>query len=250
MKLIKVASSQGSLGKNIETEDAPNAIINNLNQKVFFDEVKIIQNNIDDTNKNIYLKAKSFLNEKAIFLGGDHSITYSLFKAFTEKSKKTGLLVFDAHPDCQSDFNVTHEDFLRVLIKEKLIKPENVILIGVRKWTNEEFAFLRNNNIKFFTVEQLYTNFIENCDIIIGMSRNFDKLYLSIDIDVLDPAFAPGTGYIEPLGLQPRELIYMLKRFKRLENLKWIDIVEVNPKKDINNMTVKLAAKIVDELLE
>ena len=183
-------------------------------------------------------------------MGGDHSITYSTFKAFSEKNKNVGLIIFDAHPDCQSDFKVTHEDFLRVLIKEKLLKPENVILVGIRKWTNEEFAYLRDNNIKFFTSEQLYTNFVETCDIIIGISRNFDKLYVSLDIDVIDPAFAPGTGYIEPLGLQPRELFYILKRFKRLENLKWVDIVEVNPKKDINNMPVKLASRIIDELVE
>ena len=64
MKIIKVASSQGSLGKNIETEEAPNVIVKNMSKKVYFEDVKIAQSNLEETNKNIFLKAKSFLNEK------------------------------------------------------------------------------------------------------------------------------------------------------------------------------------------
>ncbi len=249
MKILKIASSQGSLGKNIETEEAPLEIVKNMSKKIYFEDILVIGGNIVETNKNIFNKAKTLLNDKIIFVGGDHSITYPLFKAFSEKNKKCGLVIFDAHPDCQSDFEVTHEDFVKILIKEKILKPENIILVGLRKWSKEEFEYLRDNNIKYFTVEQFYTNMIETCDVIIGMSRNFDKLYVSIDIDVLDPAFAPGTGYIEPLGLHPRELFYILKRFKRLDNFKWMDLVEVNPKKDVNKITVMLASKILDEMV-
>ncbi|MEW6063487.1 MAG: arginase family protein [Nanoarchaeota archaeon] len=249
MKIIKISSSQGSLGENIGTEEAPNEIIKHLNKKCYFEDVKIVGGNIDETNKNIFNKAKLLVDENVVFVGGDHSVTYPVFKAFARKYKNPGLVIFDAHPDCQSDFYISHEDVITSLIKERLVRPQNIILIGIRKWSKEEFEFLRANNIRFFTAEQLSTNFVENCDVIIGMSRNFDKLYLSIDIDVIDPAFAPGTGYIEPIGLHPREIFFLLKRFKRLENLKWVDLVEVNPKKDFNNMTVKLAARLLDELV-
>ena len=80
-------------------------------------------------------------------------------------------------------------------------------------------------------------------------ARNFSDLYISIDIDILDPAFAPGTGYIEPAGLSTRELIYLIQRIKLLKNIKKYDLVEVNPDKDINNMTSKVAAKIIKELI-
>ena len=79
--------------------------------------------------------------------------------------------------------------------------------------------------------------------------KNWDSLYLSIDIDAVDPAFAPGTGFIEPGGFTSREVLYIVQRLKRLRNLKMIDLVEVNPKKDLNKMTIKLSAKIVKELL-
>ena len=84
--------------------------------------------------------------------------------------------------------------------------------------------------------------------IVLCLYLSDNKVYISLDIDVVDPAFAPGTGYPEPAGLTSRQLFYMLHRLKNLKNINIIDIVEVNPKKDINNMTSKLAAKILAEL--
>ena len=78
-------------------------------------------------------------------------------------------------------------------------------------------------------------------------ARKFENLYISLDIDSVDPAFAPGTGCIEPGGLASRELIYFIQRLKLLKNLRMMDIVEVNPKIDVNNMTSKLAAKVIGE---
>jgi agmatinase len=78
----------------------------------------------------------------------------------------------------------------------------------------------------------------------------FGSLYVSIDIDVLDPAFAPGTGYLEPSGLSSRELIFFLQRLSNLKNLKAVDLVEINPKLDISNLTVKTGAKIISELFK
>ena len=83
----------------------------------------------------------------------------------------------------------------------------------------------------------------------IDLDRNFSDSYISVDIDVLDPAFAPGTGYLEPGGLSTRELLYLLQRIKLLKNIRKYDLVEVNPDKDINLMTCKTAAKIIKELI-
>ena len=83
---------------------------------------------------------------------------------------------------------------------------------------------------------------------IMSVAKNFKYLYVSIDIDVLDPAFAPGTGYIQPGGLTTRELLFFLHRLKRLQNLRAYDLVEVNPSKDVNDMTSKVGAKILVEL--
>ena len=85
------------------------------------------------------------------------------------------------------------------------------------------------------------------CDALMESAKNFDGLYVSFDIDAVDPAFAPGTGYPEPGGLTSRELFYFVHRLKNLKNLKAFDIVEVNPEKDINDITSRLAAKLCVE---
>lgn len=74
-------------------------------------------------------------------------------------------------------------------------------------------------------------------------------LYLSLDIDVVDPAFAPGTGHKEPGGLTSRQLIYLIQRMNKVKNLRAIDLVEINPLNDKEGLTVKLGAKIVSELI-
>ena len=77
------------------------------------------------------------------------------------------------------------------------------------------------------------------------IANTFSELYISIDIDVLDPCYAPGTGYLEPAGLSTLELIYSLKKLKILKNLRRVDLVEVNPEKDTNNLTINTAKKIL-----
>ncbi len=260
MKLLKVPFSGGCLGKNLGCEQAPEKIVKNLENFYLteegkipvFDvvEIEVNPNNIEETNQNIYQKAKEVFSSPAnsFFLGGDHSITYSTFKGFAEKYKNPGMIIFDAHPDCCTDFSPpTHEDFLRVLINEKKIKPENVILIGVRNWHKDEFLFLKENNIRNFMAKDIsIMGLYDISEAVMELANKWDGGYISIDIDVLDPAFAPGTGYLEPCGLSTRELIYFLHRLKKLHNFRGGDLVEVNPKKDAG--TAIVAAKIITEL--
>ena len=258
MDIIKIRSSQGSLGKNLGCEKAPDLIIGKFNE-IFLNEnyfssevnvydVKIYDSNIEKTNESILNEAKKF--DKAIFLGGDHSITYNIFKAFSLKFRNTGLLIFDAHPDCEVYTDIAaHEDFVRKLIDDMLLEKENVILVGLRIFSENEIKFLKDNKIKFFSMKDIFNDLQSVCDDIMEICVGFDGLYLSIDIDVVDPAYAPGTGYSEVGGLSSRELIYFIQRLKLLKNLKFVDIVEINPGMDINNLTVSLGAKLLKELL-
>ncbi len=254
MKIVKVATSQGSLGKNIGTEKAPDKIVealkeisvNEQGKSLIYDldSADVNQINIEETNRNIFEK------EGDIFIGGDHSITYSLFKKVVQKYKNAGLIMFDAHPDCENNFKPpSHEDFIQVLIEEGTLKKENLIIVGVRNMDKKEQQYIREKRIKCFTMKELRNNIEETCDTIMEIARTFDALYISIDIDVVDPSQAPGTGYIEPAGMQARDLIYFIQRLKLLKNLKRVDIVEVNPQIDVNEMTTKLAAKIIAELI-
>ena len=255
MKIIKVSSSQGCLGKNIGCEKAPDEVVKELSN-IYSNEkgwdsgfivgtVKVVLGNIDETNKNILEK------EGDIFVGGDHSITYSCVKSFKDNFGDVGLLVFDAHPDCYLDDKnfLNHENYVAFLVKGGIVKPENIVLVGIRNSDPKEISFLKENKIKYFTMKQIYGNINDVCDTIMEIVREFSNLYVSIDIDVVDPAFAPGTGYLEPGGMSSRDLIYFLQRLKLLKNLKRLDLVEINPDKDINGMTVKLGAKIIKEVI-
>jgi agmatinase len=88
----------------------------------------------------------------------------------------------------------------------------------------------------------------DTCDIIMEFSSG-KELYLSIDIDVVDPAFAPATGYAEAGGLTSRQLLYLVQRLNKIRGLKAIDIVEINPERPGAEVTVKLGAKILAELI-
>ena len=125
---------------------------------------------------------------------------------------------------------------------------ENVVIVGARNIWPEEKEFLNKNKIQVIEMRQVYENKEDICDIIMEKVRKGDGFYVSIDIDVVDPAFAPGTGYLEPGGMTSRELIYFLQRLLLLNNFKGADIVEINPDKD-NGRTVKLGAKILSEMI-
>lgn len=253
MNIIKIPFDAGSMGKNKGCAKAPDAILdkfpdysseNNRKRSLKIAEVMVNPSNFAETHKEIEKRVAEF--EDAIILGGDHSITYSAFKA----SKCDALIVFDAHPDLmEGTAVVTHEDFLRKLIDEKVLLPQNVFLFGIRAWHESEMSFISEKKIKFFDMKSIFEFSIkELCDTLMELARNFKKLYLSIDIDVVDPAFAPGTGYCEPGGLSSRELVYLVQRLKNLKNLKFIDIVEINPEFDEKEKTLNTAKKILIEL--
>jgi agmatinase len=261
MKIVKIPSSQGGLDKAKGSEKAPDMVISKT-KELFMSEdgvlpvfdvdcVNVVESNFEETNKNIYSKALSVLkdNVRPLFLGGDHSVTFPIVKAFSSVyPENPGVIIFDAHPDAENDF-VTHEDLLCALVNQNVIKKENIILVGTRNWDKNEIDFIQKNKIKYFPMKEIMKDGIhEVSESIMSIAKKFSALYVSIDIDVLDPAFAPGTGYMEPGGLSTRELLFFLHRLKRMNNLKAYDVVEINPSKDINDITSKVGAKILVEL--
>tara|TARA_Y100000310_G_C20698425_1_gene827390 strand:- start:361 stop:1062 length:702 start_codon:yes stop_codon:yes gene_type:complete len=225
-------------GEHKACEKAPEEIVKQL-KSIFSNESGkyIAEQNPQTAELNKIPKSK-------IYIGGDHSITYHTVKEIANPN--TALLIFDAHPDVFQQFDKpTHLDYLKFLIEENVVKPENVILIGIRNPHPQEIQYLKQKGITFFTVKGLKLQ--DTCDIV--MERfNQKELYISIDIDVLDPAHAPGVFYPEPAGLTTRQLLYFLQRIRNLNPVA-IDIVEVNPDNDINNITSKTAAKILAEFL-
>lgn len=260
MKILGIPAING-LGKTKGTEKAPQEIVETLKKDIFlsetglkpvidFSQLAVDNFNIGSTN-NLIEQAVSGCEALPLIIGGDHSITYSCFKAFSKKFRNPGIVVFDAHPDLENSFTPpTHEDYLRMLIEEGHVKAENVILVGTRSFDQNELDFLKSHKIHHFPMRKIAADSLhEVSDAVMSIAKDFGAVYISIDIDAIDPAFAPGTGYLEPGGLTSREFLHFLSRLKNLRNLKAFDLVEINPTKDINGITVKLGAKIAAEIL-
>lgn len=194
-------------------------------------------------------------NNKTIFLGGDHSISYFIGKSFLDickiEEKSPFLIVFDAHPDCKVIDNAETEipnnvQWLRKLVEDGF-PGENIILVGLRSSSLNENKFLEEKKIKIYLMKNIL-DLHEICDIVMELA-NKNEIYISIDIDVIDGVFVPGTARPEPTGFTSRELLYFLQRLNILKNLRVVDICEINPDKDFNEMTVKLGTKILSEML-
>jgi len=221
--------------------------------KLNLEEIHVDLDNIEEANHLIYENSKEIFekNKKAFFIGGDHSISYSICKAFNEIEKNPLLIVFDAHADCQDikkGKQPGHSQWLKGLVEDNFL-GNKIILISTRNFLPEDVKYLKDNNIVWINMDVLDEDIDGVCHMIMERARASSGFYVSIDMDCLDPAFAPGVVYPEPGGLSSRDLIYFLKRLKLLDNFRGADIVEINPDMDVNGITVKLGAKLLAEMI-
>jgi agmatinase len=188
-----------------------------------------------------------------ILLGGDHSVTIPILQGQRQRysTQRLGLLWLDAHPDlCDvfTDSRLSHACVLRRGL-EAGIRPEDVCLVGLRSWEDQEIGLIENGGLHVFTaadVTELGLKSIAN-DVRKILSR-CDAIHISLDIDCLDPAFAPGTGIPEAGGLSTREVLTLLKTLQGLP-LVGLDVVEVAPPLDPSEATVFAALKIIMEFI-
>ncbi|MFH1358753.1 MAG: arginase family protein [archaeon] len=233
--------------RDIKTNENKKEInVDNLNLEeihVDLDNQKEAHDLIFENSKEIFEK-----NSKAFFIGGDHSISYSIVRAFDKINKNSSLVVFEAHADCLDEGGIHSENWLRRLIEQGFLGSK-IILIGSRNLSSKELRFLKENKVTLIKMDLLQEDIQEVCDLVMERVRDSEGFYVSIDLDCVDPGFAPGVTEIEPGGLSSRELIYFIKRLSLLDNFKGGDIVEINPEKDINDMTIKLGAKLLGEMI-
>jgi len=182
--------------------------------------------------------------QKQLFiLGGEHSITYGTYPSFP---KETGYVVFDAHYDLRDEFadiKLSHASYLRRIVEDN--GAENILHVGARAFVAEELSFLKENNIKTITDKDIREG--RGPQLLRDHVSSFDSIYSSFDLDVLDPAFAPGVGNPEAVGITSRELFDLIDSFKDTK-VTGVDIVELNPYHD-NGATASLAAKIMSTMI-
>ncbi len=182
-------------------------------------------------------------NKQLIILGGEHLITLGSYMSFP---KETGYIVFDAHYDLRdeyADIKLSHAAYLRRIVEQR--GAENIIHVGARAFVKEELEFLTENKIKTISDKDIRDG--NGPKLVKDAVSTFDKIYTSFDLDVLDPAFAPGVGNPESVGISSRELFDMIYS---LDGTKVIcfDIAELNPTHD-NGATASLAAKIMSTMI-
>lgn len=182
--------------------------------------------------------------DKQLFiLGGEHSLTYGTYMSFP---KETGYIVFDAHYDLRdeyADIKLSHAAYLRRIIEKR--GAENIIHVGARSYAKEELEFKLEHKVKAITDKDIRDG--KGPKLVKDAISTFDKMYLSIDLDILDPAFAPGIGNPEALGITSRELFDMIYAMEE-KSIRCMDVVELCPQYD-NGATASIAAKLMAEVI-
>jgi len=171
-------------------------------------------------------------------LGGDHSITYPIVKAFNTKYTKINILHFDAHPDLYDNFEgnpYSHACPFSRIMENNL--ADKLVQVGIRTANQHQ-----REQAEKFGIEKIGLH-VSAEEII---SKLKGPLYISLDMDVLDPAFAPGISHHEPGGLSTRQVLDIIQNID--VPVVGADIVEYNPMRDINNVTAMTAAKFVKEI--
>jgi agmatinase len=213
--------------------------ISRYDNKKALDEIK---SNID----KIYEEGYS-----PILLGGDHSTGWPGIKALHDNTKgRIGIIHVDSHLDLVKESPIqglySGSSQMRRASELDRISPENFVQIGMRSYNSpEHYHFIKDSKITLIPANQVLETSIEEVakKALEVASRGTDHIYMSVDIDVLDSAFAPGSGANEPGGLTS----YQLFKFVKLvaPYIDAIDIVEVNPLMDYNNMTSIVASKLL-----
>ncbi|HGO2039246.1 TPA: arginase [Staphylococcus aureus] len=237
-----------------------------VNIEKFHSEQKGLRNydEIIDVNQKLNKEVSASIenNRFPLVLGGDHSIAVGSVSAISKYYNNLGVIWYDAHGDLnipeESPSGNIHGMPLRILTGEgpkellelnsNVIKPENIVLIGMRDLDKGERQFIKDHNIKTFTMSDIdklgIKEVIENT-IEYLKSRNVDGVHLSLDVDALDPLETPGTGTRVLGGLSYRESHFALELLHQSHLISSMDLVEVNPLIDSNNHTAEQAVSLV-----
>lgn len=188
-----------------------------------------------------------------IVLGGDHSVSIPVLQGQRSRfrDKRLGLLWLDAHPDLCDEYTGSRLSHACVLRRglESGIQPQDVCMVGLRSWEEQEVDLIEEGRLNIYTAADVAERGMKKIaqDVRNLLSR-CDAIHISLDIDCLDPAFAPGTGIPDAGGLTSREVITLLGALQGLP-LVGLDVVEVSPPLDPSESTVFAAVKFIMEFV-
>lgn len=175
---------------------------------------------------------------RVLSLGGDHAISHPIVRAYKKMHTPLTILQFDAHPDLYDEFEGdrhTHASPFARIMEEPPVP--RLIQVGIRAWNEHLRAQARRFNVEVHEMRNGVPASLPDLD---------GPLYLSLDLDVFDPAFAPGVSHHEPGGMTTREVLRLIQSLE--VPVVGADLVELNPRRDPQGITAALAAKLVKEL--
>ncbi|MEM2743377.1 MAG: agmatinase [Candidatus Methanomethylicaceae archaeon] len=209
-------------------------------------DVSIVHGDCIETLKRVKEVIEEIYSYKkiSIMIGGEHTITLGAIRGL----KDIAIISFDAHFDMRNEYlsnKFSHACVMRRIVEE--IGREKIMIVGVRATYKEEIDYVRKNKISYITSNKINNSKInEIINEIKDFLNNFEKAYISIDMDVLDPSYAPGVGNPEPEGISTSILLDILNKISN-KKIIGFDLVEVSPPYD-NGITSITASKIIYEL--
>jgi len=209
-------------------------------KKKVFDYGNVKKNQIGEVINKIVSKSKM-----PISIGGDHSISVEIIKSISKKYGSLSLVYFDAHPDIiSSTRNYYGSVFFDVL---PFIDLKSSIQIGIRTPEQEEIDNIKKYDLSVITPFDMLKNGLLETEkkIVEKVGKN---VYVSFDMDAIDPAFAPGVSAPVPIGLRNSEAVYLLKSLAQ-KGIVGMDIMEVCPEYDIKDRTSHLASRMIGEVI-
>lgn len=208
--------------------------------KKVYDYGNIERNQIEYSIDKIVSKSKI-----PISIGGDHSISTEVIKSVSKKHGPLSLVYFDAHPDFVSSVQGYYGSVFQDVLQ--YIDTKTSIMIGVRTPEREEIDNIKKYDLPVITPFDIIKNGIQKTEETI-LNRIGKNTYVSLDMDAIDPAFAPGVSVPVPLGLRSIEVVLLLKSIVK-KGIRGLDIMEVCPNYDIKDRTSHLVSRIISEVI-
>ncbi len=206
-----------------------------------------VASTINETLEMISVAAEKYVRDGKlpIMLGGEHSLTFPFANACKNKYPDLGFVVLDAHMDLRQEYRGeknSHACISRHIIENVTQKYASV---GIRSGNREEYDYVNENNIKVFSAEEVFSKGIKS---VIDDIRKEIKgpIYLSVDMDALDPAYAPALGTPEPYGLTPRDVREVISCLA--PKIVGFDLVEIAPEYDSGGTSI-LGARLVRDFI-
>jgi agmatinase len=219
-----------------------------------FGDLSINPLSIEDTYSRITKQLGNVLraSTRTLCVGGDHSILLPILRAIHKQFGPVGFIQLDAHGDTWGGYfgsPHSHGTPVKYAVEEGLIEKDYALQVGLRGqvYSEDDFDFARKHNIQIVTSEEFHRRGIELVKRHLKKFRNH-PVYITLDIDVVDPAFAPGTGTPQVGGLSSAQILDLVRSLGGL-NIVGADLVEVSPPYDNGEITSLLAANLLFELL-